>query len=689
MGKSHILTVAVARRRHLLEDAGFSVICLAEEVPDCADADDLWRRMAPSMGARWMDWDRHSRAGPKRALVVIEGFDRHLRALGSSGRKRLRALLDAHPQVWLVGTGARLPSELVEHDEAFYGFFQALPITPLEPADAYALLDHEVGELREDPRWQVRREVVLVLAGGNPRALVALARAVKDVPGETVARRLLAVLDEFTPHYQLRFKDLSPQEQRLIELLTLSPRELGPSEIAQHLGGSPAVWSSCAHRLDEHGVLRIRQEGRSAWYRMAEPLFRYWLEFRSGPWDATRVAWLGRLLEVVLGPDEIVETWNRTSDPTLKGALSHAVRSNARARELAWADRFDAVWSAIQAQDQRAVIARIGEAAQVAPNVTDVWWLASQVASTHFISDLSVLAQPLTRGGCPTLGALIAGKSKARNLLKLLLKQGTEELKRVDGLHPLSVQAVVALLDLAIRRTDPRGGRWVLTADERRSLRDSAILRARFSRSGRRRTDPPLLVEPDLLQASLTSEDPDLADLLWVSVARGWDLSAARTLAILSTAEDMDLPWCPWPGRALPLDTDQLVTVMARKPSVAALSWLGASGTASADSFRDLLLAIAAQKLPVPAGTGSGTLDIALAALGLVKPERLEDLGRALGAEWGAPVDRARLLVRQVQEGRRGPLHPELARIRDALAQGRSIHPSRLHSSEVSAPKSV
>ena len=70
----------------------------------------------------------------------------------------------------------------------------------------------------------------LTLAGGNPRALIALANALSAAPKEEIATRLVQVLDEFTAHFQLRFQDLSANEQQLVELLNPGA---GALELAQ------------------------------------------------------------------------------------------------------------------------------------------------------------------------------------------------------------------------------------------------------------------------------------------------------------------------------------------------------------------------------------------------------------------------------------------------------------------------
>ena len=112
-------------------------------------------------------------------------------------------------------------------------------------------------------------------------------------------RTLCRVLYGFTAHYQLLFRDLPGQGQQLVELMALAPRALSPTEMSARLGMSPAQVSTIARRLLDNGVLRSRQEGRRSWYSLSEPLFRYWLEYRSAPWSQTRVGLIARLLEAL------------------------------------------------------------------------------------------------------------------------------------------------------------------------------------------------------------------------------------------------------------------------------------------------------------------------------------------------------------------------------------------------------
>ncbi|MBW2255583.1 MAG: hypothetical protein JRI25_13425 [Deltaproteobacteria bacterium] len=677
IGKSHLVALGVGRAPALLDGTSVEVRTVSEDIAAPRDADQLWEHMAPPHAMPpWLSWSHappHEPSPP--AVVFIEGFDRHLDALGSDGRKRLRALLSDHPQVWMVATGAQLTDIFVNKEEAFFGWFDVHALPALTESEAYTLVDRQAGEdARSHSRWLARREALVTLAGGNPRALIALADAVAAAPGEEVARRLLFVLDNFTPQYQLRMRILAANEQRLVSLLTSAPRELGPTDVARVLGGVPSTWSTAAHRLVSHGVLSVRQEGRNSWYRITEPLFRYWLEYRTSPPERTRVAWLGQLLERVLGPDEIVAAWTRSEDDAVRAAALEAVRRRPDARDMAWADRVSAVQEALGAVEPHAVKARVTEAMQVGPTPAQAWSLVVHLVSSKERHAAALLAPALSRGGCPSLGSLVRGlesRVDVRGVLRNIIAGGKRELARAKAFEPeiavASTATLTLLFDKAIARMDPRGRSWKIRPEEARALARLPGLRVRFYRHGRLRTHEPLIRREHLLRAALDPGDPDLPELLWIAMARHHHDLAARLLAILDMSEAPRLPWCPWPGRRLALDADAIARVAARWAAREAILWVGALVVASESSFEELVRRLRETRPPAPTSARSGSYELALGKLALNSPARFEALREALDDPWNPLFIRVGVLMDQMKEGERGPLHPELARIRDAL----------------------
>lgn len=334
IGKSHLLALLQAS----LSDEAERVIYVGEDIPESRSATDLLQRIdSVESGPRWRRKEAADRPVRGRRIVLLEGLDRQLQALGSTGRRELRRAFLGDPDRWLVATGVALESTLTDSDEAFFGAFAPWPLGPLDDDDAAGLLDRLVladGQ-PADPRWPARRKTLVTLAGGMPRSLMALGLAAQKDPDALAADDLLAAIQGFTSHYQQRYRDQSPDGQKLITLLSEARRELSPSDIAQRLEWSPQKASVLANRMTVGGVLRNRTEtdeekeharqrgadlrgGSASLFRLGEPLFRYWLEYRNAPWNQTRVGILGGFLEQLLTDEEVVAAWLGNPDDEIE-----------------------------------------------------------------------------------------------------------------------------------------------------------------------------------------------------------------------------------------------------------------------------------------------------------------------------------------------------------------------------------
>ena len=678
VGKSHTIALAMGRAKEVLTPLGLPVHMLHEDVPRPRNADELWGRLSPSSAAPWQQWAQ-MRLAPQayRGVVFVEGLDRQLEGLTDDEQKRLRGLLDASPGLWIVATGARLSGPFIQKEAAFYGYFETIPLQPLGVDEAAALVDAAAGDVAQlHPRWAARREALTTLAGGNPRALVVLAQAVAAAPGDEVARRLLSVLDTFTAHYQLRYRDLADNEQRLLSLLSSAPRELGPTEASHILGGIPSTWSTAALRMADQGVLQVRQEGRRAWYQVTEPLFRHWLEYRSSPPERTRVAWLADLLERMLGPDEIITTWSGAIDQTVREAALSALRRRPASRAQAWTHRLTGILEALASGDRKSVRSQVRDAAAVEPPAPDIWSLVVQIVPSQHESAATELAGSLQRAGCPTLARLLRATSRridTRTALREMLRQGRAELARVHGPSPapeltVSTSRVLPILfERAIDRMDRRGGVWRLSDGEARELARIPGLRARFLRHGRLSSHRPLLSAGAFLSPVLAADDPDLSDLLWIAMARRERTLTARLLSLIDAAPRPALPWCPWPGRRLAVDQGILARILSRWPHQMSVLWLGALADAEEESFRVVMDAVVEAAPEVPLERRWGSFELSLARLALDAKPRFDSLRVGMPAGWELLFERVETLLLQLAEAQRGPLHPELAQIRAVL----------------------
>lgn len=653
IGKSHLLAVArgaLARRK-------IRAVLVPEDIAAQREATRLVARIEAIAG------------DARPAVILFEGLDRQLRSLGLEERRALRRELDARADWWLVATGVTLPSELTGKDEAFYGAFDPWPIEPLDEGEAAALLDVVTGAT--GPRWPARRATLVTLAGGNPRALVALGLACREDPTRWASDQLHAVVHDFTAHYQLRFRDLAPQAQQIVEIMAEAPRELTPTELGEALASTSSQMSVQAGRLVDEGVLRQRAEGRQSFYRLAEPLFRYWLEYRTASWDQTRTGWLSRLIEALSSPTEIADAWWRHPDDEVRQAAVQCMHPGGAARSAAW----QRVIAATRVGDLEGAVAR---AAELAPSPA-----LRQLTARVIAAGQGALLERLAVDDLPDQRALLAFDAALRaravppkraftDLVEALAAR-PEALAAFD--RELLIEGVVAALD------QHRTGRpWRLDAGARARLAAVPGLRAYFAEHGRLRSHPPLLDPPDLL-AALGEIVPDAARLIVVGAVRDAPTLVRRAAEGFRAEASFVFPPCPTPMRALDASAAAAVAEAAERAHAAsrgvlrdlvarlAVSWAASFGAID-DARFEAITALVTEAVEPLDQEGD---ELPLAALALTSPARFERLARALGRRWQTTCDDARTLARELAQGDHGHLYPELSHL--WAAAGRSPRP--------------
>lgn len=306
-GKSHLLQLV----RHRITDPA-AVTWIGEDTPVEPDAARLWQRLqgAPS---RW-GWRPEPESTRTRRLLFVEGFDRLLAALKPIERWSLRHEL-AESGYFLVASAVS-PSIATGQDDAFFGQFDTWSIGGLDLEQAEALfIAVSAEDVQAEPGVLKRRKALVHLAGGSPRAIVTLGNAVRNCRPDEVgtAEGLLQAIQTLVTHYQQRFHDLPALGQQILVALAEAPRQLTATEVKDITGSTSAHVSAIARVLEAAGTL-VRtpdvRDKRVAHYALAEPMFRYWLEYRTTPsWEQTRVSWFARLLAEVLSPEQVLNVW--------------------------------------------------------------------------------------------------------------------------------------------------------------------------------------------------------------------------------------------------------------------------------------------------------------------------------------------------------------------------------------------
>lgn len=698
VGKSHILVMA----RHVLEadfdGQDIQVILVPEDIPEQRTAQGLMERMVP-LHHGWSRWPRPSVRSTSqqqpaygKRVVVIEGLDRQLDALGRNERREFRRLLDLDTDIWLIGSGVSLSKAFTGANEAFYGAFDPWPIEPLDDKHAARLLATMAGvaESDDDPRWPARSKALVTLAGGNPRALIALGNACRANPDRWASEQLHQVVHDFTAHYQIRFRDLSPQSQQIVELLAEAPREVKPSELAEILGSSTSQVSVQARRMVHDGVLHQRSKGKATWYRLAEPLFRFWLEYRNASgWEQTRIGWLGRLLESLSDPSELAQAWWRNPDSEIRRAAAQALGRSVQGTTVAWfrvASAFVMFDSFAQAEEA------LVRSRELALDFGGVTLMASwgkhpeqwELLRLH-LRDRLMQQDPDLWGhvlAFVDFAHCVRSSTSSRSAFGDLLNK----LRSWLDVDPWKRGRILALFRISafaiLEHGERRGQPWKLTQSERECLASIPYLRGIYLLGGKLSSHPPLLSPADVLRNILDENTVVDASSIFMAGVHLSDTSLIEhSLKLWLAAEETYFDLALDPTRKAPVAADRLIELIERIPEgnrwgllmgnhplADALGWVATLVDASEYAWTRLLTVLSRAEWE---GNDPKTWHAsAFTALALERPERLETLAEALGPIWRETCDQAQLLSESIRDRKHGNLQPELEQLRLAFGAG-------------------
>lgn len=679
-GKSHLLALGRNEAVEMLQESGIQVRVVSEDIPALDKAEDLATRIMDSDIPPWMRVDAVPirPASPSRTVVFLEGLHKHLDRMKEPEQRAFRGWLAERPWIWLAATGVLRPAAF-DREAAFFGVFDPFPLLPLEDDEAEDLLDRLVPqELHQVAHWQRRRRALIALSGGSPRTLVALGKACVEEPTALASDHLHAVVRSFTAHYQMRFSDLAPQEQQVVERLTQMPRELSPTELGAALQRSSSHISQVARRLENAGVLLSRKEGRSTWYRLSEPLFRHWYEYRTAPWEDTRVGFAGRLLEAILSPDELVEAWWQNPDSEVRGAAAEAISRHDNAMFDAVGRIREELGYANKPEDQDRRRSLIERADELNLHSFAVATLASHVHLWHW--DIADSIRPLlTQTSLFSVEAawdfcrdIKDHKLSPRKAFQRLIPKLSATAQR-EEFHSYTWSHALEIVLRTLKVVDPRGKPWLLKGSERDRLASLPWFRSAFLLRGKQPTHPPLLQPADLLGVGLGATPRDGNELIVAAASRRASALFEVTVHTLTKADARlsAIPLAPDPWVSCPSVPNTLLDLFLSASGIQPgsawyvdelLSWAASYADLDTDHWHALLTRLDVVGTSFTDPLPSAAVDSALVALGSTNPQRLDELSDVFpgGSPLKLATRRARAMAAQLAERRVSHLHPEL-----------------------------
>lgn len=287
----------------------------------------------------------------RRPVLLVDNLDLVFQRIDKSGRKlkdphaaaywELREALSTNTAPIVIGGTVRLSEPFTDYDKAFYDFFIPKRLGKLGLEEVRQVLEHladvqgvpEVKQrLHERPS---RIEALFELTGGNPRALGLIFDLLRNGPSSRAVEDFERLMDITTPYYKARFEDMSEQAQVVMHALAVRRPGDGSglrfghtaSEIGVHADLPTGTVSAQLDILEREGLVEKSAAHGRTQYRIAEQLFRLWLQMRSTRRIRQNVIDLTRFLEAMFDFEELQAHMGEASgaSPLTEARLAFAV----------------------------------------------------------------------------------------------------------------------------------------------------------------------------------------------------------------------------------------------------------------------------------------------------------------------------------------------------------------------------
>ncbi|MES2246701.1 MAG: hypothetical protein V4645_05455 [Pseudomonadota bacterium] len=227
--------------------------------------------------------------GDKTLVVLLENLDDLFDQLGDAGQRQFRAFIQNHPQLVLVATTPALFAGVSLQKSPFYGFFDIQALHEFSLQDVVDLLkriavergDSALAEFIDTPEGHARIRAVHHLAEGNPRIYVIFAQFLSREALDELVQAVMHTLDELTPYYQARMKELSGQQRKIVEYLVNYRGAAPVKQIAKACFITHQTCSGQLKQLREKRYVRSIEQGRESYYELTEPLMRLCMEVKQ------------------------------------------------------------------------------------------------------------------------------------------------------------------------------------------------------------------------------------------------------------------------------------------------------------------------------------------------------------------------------------------------------------------------
>ena len=227
--------------------------------------------------------------GDATLVLLCENLIDLFEGLGDEGQKRWRAAMQEDGCWTVVATTPALFSGVQLQTSPFYGFFAIRKLDGLEFEPGVELLvrkakfEHktDLATFLASPVGRARVRAIHHLTGGNHRAYVIMSDFLTSETLDRLVEPFMKMIDDLTPYYQDRMRQLSPFQRKLVEYLCTEAAPVPVKTIASRCLASPQSTAKQIGELDGLGFVRRNRVGRETLCELAEPLMRICIEVKD------------------------------------------------------------------------------------------------------------------------------------------------------------------------------------------------------------------------------------------------------------------------------------------------------------------------------------------------------------------------------------------------------------------------
>ena len=230
---------------------------------------------------------QHTRG--KTLLLLCENFVDLFDGMGEEGQKRWRSIIQEDGNWTIVASTPALFSAVTLQDSPFYGFFTIRALKKIDFDTGLDLLARkavhegktELANFLRTPLGRARARAIHHLAAGNHRAYVVLFDFLDKESLEELVRPFMDMVDDLTPYYQDRMRQLPPAQRKIVEFLCLQGKPTTVKDISVPCLMSHQTAAKQIGELGTAGFVSRMRFGRNTFCELSEPLMRICIEVKD------------------------------------------------------------------------------------------------------------------------------------------------------------------------------------------------------------------------------------------------------------------------------------------------------------------------------------------------------------------------------------------------------------------------